>query len=1352
MRKLSILVLTILAVPCFASTPVAHWALDEISEVTAYDSVGSNNGTLIGGPVWTTGQIDGALSFDGIDDYVEVDSVTTLIAGSNVTMSCWVKSPSVNPANQFMIALNTSIANTRLLMGTQAGSSTLSIRDGAWPNVWHDTGVTVIDNSWHHIAYVLDDVANTLTIYIDGVNVLSFSLTVSIAAGDLFSLGQEYDAGLTTGDFYSGLLDDVQIYDTALSEIDIQSLYYIGLDAPIIGLSSNSFSFSADEVGSNPADQTLTITKIGIGTLNWIVSESCGWLSVSPASGSSTGEGDDVTLSVDITGMSGGQYSCDLTISDPLAENDPQTVNVSLHLEPKWKTQIDLPNEPFILQGTSENDPGWIKFTSILKSGYDPNIVYYQDSNRFNFHYYFATQLLDPFIGMSVPEYYDVALYETGQQASLGAIIIPYDPAVLEYGIQLIRYDAYTKEQIVEMFNHTKTTINAPGYTAYYFPTYEQYEQADINRDWLLAQGVPVGTIGQWFDGNICYSPGWALGELKYFEASAIQNAYITGQLKPDDILLTDGIPAEIPDVAGIITLTPTTPNSHVVILAQTYGIPMVYLTKQTDIDKAQQMLGFNTLLCVEDNMGVCTVNITDADAVFTEQELDDMMALKAPGSLSFSPIANYGDYSADVNDLLPADIQYFGGKAANYGILRQSIPDNSPEAIAISFDLWNEFLDQPIVPRDSITIAPNSFELFWADRDIAQGSNHVDFKLNDEGDYIILYERDGTTLITGIVYEFLQSSDVSCGRIVDGGDTWQLFAGGTATPGQANSPGSSSGSGLVINEFMAENDSFIQDAFGEYDDWFELYNASGVTIDLGGMYLTDDLDDPTGWMIPPAVTGSTLRQEIAKRLSGYTYPPSDMAALSEDLSAIRSLFKNTYITSFTPAQILAIETDLQSNFDANEKIRFRSSTNVEDSDQFIGAGLYDSYSGCLADDLDGDGDGPCICDSNESNERGVFRAIRKVFASFYNDNAFIERLKYSVNPNDAGMALLVHHSFPDEIELANGVAILEKSSSGPEKTIKLITQAGATSVANPTDGSIPEEVNVYVDGSGVITPTFISGSNLVILGEKVMDWQTDYLEIAQLLVDACIEFETQTGKNDYILDFEYKKLDPGGAAIPNGGIVVKQIREIPQIDPADLGCPTPDPGPQVPTSCPTPCIYGSNLQSAQRSFTQGGVTISTSYYIDCSIWMICRLKNFRYWDETVITGLTSEPIYLYSCQSQCFASTDTHLGCNSYYFEPMFEPGISQTILNELIAMNIKGIALDGFDCSPWEIVYYPLDPTLIPGDFEPDGDVDLVDFSKINQYWQTSGCGLCGGYDLTGDGNINFDDLLKFAIWWLY
>ena len=54
--------------------------------------------------------------------------------------------------------------------------------------------------------------------------------------------------------------------------------------------------------------------------------------------------------------------------------------------------------------------------------------------------------------------------------------------------------------------------------------------------------------------------------------------------------------------------------------------------------------------------------------------------------------------------------------------------------------------------------------------------------------------------------------------------------------------------SALKINEFLAANDTVNQDPQGDYDDWIELYNSGNLDINLNGLYLTDDLDDPTQW------------------------------------------------------------------------------------------------------------------------------------------------------------------------------------------------------------------------------------------------------------------------------------------------------------------------------------------------------------------------------------------------------------------------------------------------------------------------------------------------------------------------
>jgi len=74
------------------------------------------------------------------------------------------------------------------------------------------------------------------------------------------------------------------------------------------------------------------------------------------------------------------------------------------------------------------------------------------------------------------------------------------------------------------------------------------------------------------------------------------------------------------------------------------------------------------------------------------------------------------------------------------------------------------------------------------------------------------------------------------------------------------------SSASLVINEFMASNSSSIQDPQGQYDDWIEIHNFGSSPINVGGMYLTDDLSFPTKWQIPnnnPNATVITRRQYL---------------------------------------------------------------------------------------------------------------------------------------------------------------------------------------------------------------------------------------------------------------------------------------------------------------------------------------------------------------------------------------------------------------------------------------------------------------------------------------------------------
>ncbi len=97
--------------------------------------------------------------------------------------------------------------------------------------------------------------------------------------------------------------------------------------APAIALSTSSLSTSVTQ-GSSPGNQTFTIRNSGGGTLSYSISDNQSWLSVSPASGTSTGESDTVTLSYSTASLTPGSYSAIVTAS--AAGTASRTVTVSL--------------------------------------------------------------------------------------------------------------------------------------------------------------------------------------------------------------------------------------------------------------------------------------------------------------------------------------------------------------------------------------------------------------------------------------------------------------------------------------------------------------------------------------------------------------------------------------------------------------------------------------------------------------------------------------------------------------------------------------------------------------------------------------------------------------------------------------------------------------------------------------------------------------------------------------------------------------------------------------------------------------------------------------------------------------
>jgi hypothetical protein len=100
---------------------------------------------------------------------------------------------------------------------------------------------------------------------------------------------------------------------------------------PKISVSPQSLSFAA-QTGSNPPRQILAISNIGGGTLSYAITWDSSWLSVSPQSGTSTGQKNSHTVSVQSSSLPAGVYDALIIITGPDAANSPQEVGVTLRV------------------------------------------------------------------------------------------------------------------------------------------------------------------------------------------------------------------------------------------------------------------------------------------------------------------------------------------------------------------------------------------------------------------------------------------------------------------------------------------------------------------------------------------------------------------------------------------------------------------------------------------------------------------------------------------------------------------------------------------------------------------------------------------------------------------------------------------------------------------------------------------------------------------------------------------------------------------------------------------------------------------------------------------------------------
>ena len=208
---------------------VGYWPFNG----NANDESGNAHHGTVNGPTLTTGRfgnVNGAYSFDGVNDYIAIAPSSLVDNETAATLSFWLIRGAnddyglpIHTGNQGRI--QTSVSKNSVSVGVTTNSN----YDGSAPT---EFGVTDTFNQilWNHIILRYDGAAQKLRLYVNGEFKKETFAEGNIwaAQASYLAFGVYYLFGTPDHGYYKGILDDVRLYNRALTDPEIQSLYHEG--------------------------------------------------------------------------------------------------------------------------------------------------------------------------------------------------------------------------------------------------------------------------------------------------------------------------------------------------------------------------------------------------------------------------------------------------------------------------------------------------------------------------------------------------------------------------------------------------------------------------------------------------------------------------------------------------------------------------------------------------------------------------------------------------------------------------------------------------------------------------------------------------------------------------------------------------------------------------------------------------------------------------------------------------------------------------------------------------------------------------------------------------------------------
>jgi len=206
---------------------VALWSFDEGAGTTAVDSSGNSNNGILNGPTWTTGKLDGGLSFDGVNDRIDIANSASLnIAGSSISISLWVNPQPLTASTDSVIIAKFWDPTKNPALPYQYG---VELTAGNRPTFYFGNGVTfnradmtptIPYGQWSYITVTYD--GGNVRWYRDGIAVSVTPLVSSLQArGQAMKMGVDQDNTQPN----KGVIDELRIYNKVLSQGEVSALF-----------------------------------------------------------------------------------------------------------------------------------------------------------------------------------------------------------------------------------------------------------------------------------------------------------------------------------------------------------------------------------------------------------------------------------------------------------------------------------------------------------------------------------------------------------------------------------------------------------------------------------------------------------------------------------------------------------------------------------------------------------------------------------------------------------------------------------------------------------------------------------------------------------------------------------------------------------------------------------------------------------------------------------------------------------------------------------------------------------------------------------------------------------------------